>query len=116
MHSETGCEPDQRQVPWQNLATLKSAQIGAPCSSFSSEFGLGYAAPCAQEAQPPAEIPREIRGRGRKNLRAQCVFLFWQMLFRMEVLLSHDALFGPDLPDVAAWQSYAIEFIDGPTL
>jgi len=34
-------------------------------------------------------------------------------LFREGVILSYNALFGPDVFDVEAWQQRAIEFIDG---
>lgn len=34
---------------------------------------------------------------------------------REEVGLSFDALFGPDVSDVAAWQRVALRFVDGRT-
>jgi hypothetical protein len=34
-------------------------------------------------------------------------------LLREEVVLSYNALFGPDVFDVEAWQDRAIKFIDG---
>jgi len=34
-------------------------------------------------------------------------------LHREEVVLSYNALFGPDVFDVDAWQGRAVEFIDG---
>ena len=34
------------------------------------------------------------------------------MLHREDVLLSFDALFGPDVADVASWQESAIAFVD----
>lgn len=35
------------------------------------------------------------------------------VLFRKKVSLAYNALFGPDVADVAEWQSAAIKFIDG---
>lgn len=34
------------------------------------------------------------------------------VLHREDVLLSFDALFGPDVADVASWQESAIAFVD----
>lgn len=35
------------------------------------------------------------------------------VLFRKEVGLAYDALFGPDVDDVATWQDLAVRFVDG---
>jgi hypothetical protein len=36
-----------------------------------------------------------------------------RILFRKEVGLAFDALFGPDVEDVATWQEEALRFVDG---
>lgn len=38
-----------------------------------------------------------------------------RVLFRKEVGLAYDALFGPDVDDVATWQDEALRFVDGRT-
>jgi hypothetical protein len=36
-----------------------------------------------------------------------------RILFRKEVGLSYDALFGPDIGDVDNWEEEALRFVDG---